>query len=53
MFDVVAPNASKTETVSVDKAEWATTPALGVMIVSHDNPSADEAQTIKVKVTLP
>jgi hypothetical protein len=53
MFDVVAPNASKTEQVSVDKAEWATTPALGFMIVSHENRSAAEAQTIKVGVTLP
>ncbi|HEY9483884.1 MAG TPA: S8 family serine peptidase [Micromonosporaceae bacterium] len=53
MFDVVAPNASTTETVSVNKAEWATTPALGLMIVSHDNRSADEAQTVKVSVKLP
>jgi minor extracellular serine protease Vpr len=53
MFDVVAPNASKTETVSVNKAEWATTPALGLMIVSHDNASTNEAQTVKVSVTLP
>jgi len=53
MFDVVAPNASTTETVSVDKAEWATTPARGLMIVSHDNRSADEAQTVNVSVNLP
>jgi minor extracellular serine protease Vpr len=53
MFDVVAPNASATETVSVDKAEWATTPALGLLIVSHDNRAADEAQTVKVTVKLP
>ena len=30
-----------------------TTPALGLMIVSHDNRSADEAQTVKVSVKLP
>jgi len=53
MFDVVAPNASTTEAVSVNKAEWATTPALGLMIVSHDNRSADEAQTVTVPVKLP
>jgi hypothetical protein len=51
MFDVVAPNGSATETVTVDKTEWALTPSLGLMIVSHDNHSAAEAQTIKVKVT--
>ena len=49
MFDVVAPGASATETVSINAAEWAQTPALGLMIVSHGNKSGkDEAQLIKV-----
>ncbi|MEU8261745.1 S8 family serine peptidase [Micromonospora sp. NPDC048999] len=50
MFDEVAPGASATETVSVNTAEFAKTPPLGLMIVSHDNPSADEAQLVKLKV---
>jgi minor extracellular serine protease Vpr len=50
MFDVVAPGASASQPVTVDKTEWAQTPALGLMVVSHDNPSKDEAQLIPVKV---
>ncbi|HET6212020.1 MAG TPA: S8 family serine peptidase [Micromonosporaceae bacterium] len=50
MFDVVAPGGSATETVTVDAAEFARTPALGLMIVSHDNASRDEAQLIHVNV---
>ncbi len=50
MFDVVAPNASATESVSIDKTEFAQTPAKGFMVISHDNPSADEAQLISVRV---
>jgi hypothetical protein len=49
MFDVVAPGASATETVSVDAAEFAQTPPLGLMIVSHDNPATDEAQLIRLR----
>jgi minor extracellular serine protease Vpr len=51
MFDVVAPNGSATETVNVNTAEWALTPARGLMIVSHDNKSTKEAQTIAVTVS--
>jgi subtilisin family serine protease len=49
MFDVVAPNASATETVTINATEFAQTPPRGLMIVSHDNPSADEAQLIRVR----
>jgi minor extracellular serine protease Vpr len=48
MFDVVAPGASATETVSIDSTEFALTPPLGLMIVSRDNRSSDEAQLIAV-----
>ena len=34
-----------------DTAEWALTPARGLMIVSHDNKSTREAQTIAVTVS--
>jgi minor extracellular serine protease Vpr len=51
MFDVVAPNATATETVEVDAAEFALTPALGLMILSHDNKSNDEAQLVSVRVS--
>ncbi|HKE67364.1 MAG TPA: S8 family serine peptidase [Micromonosporaceae bacterium] len=50
MFDVVDPNGSATETVTIDKTEFANTPALGLMIVSQDNKNSNEAQTIKVTV---
>jgi len=49
MFDTVAPNTSATETVAIDPVEWALTPSLGLMIVTHDNPSGqDEAQLIQI-----
>ena len=51
MFDTVAPDATATETVSLDAAEFARTPARGFMVVSHDNPSVKdggEAQLIVV-----
>ncbi len=49
MFDQVAPGASVTETVTVDETELSRTPPLGLMIVTHDNPSVgqpNEAQLI-------
>ena len=49
MFDVVAPGSSTTETVRIDAAEWALTPALGLMILSHDNRSADETDLVRVR----
>jgi hypothetical protein len=50
MFDVVSPNGSANETVTLNKAEWAQSPALGLIVISHDNASDSEAQLIKVKV---
>jgi subtilisin family serine protease len=50
MFDVVNPNESATETVTVNAAEFARTPARGLMIVSHGNASRDEAQLIPVRL---
>jgi hypothetical protein len=50
MFDIVAPGGSATENVTLNAAEFAQTPPLGLMIVSHDNPSTDEAQLVPVKV---
>jgi minor extracellular serine protease Vpr len=51
-FVTVAPGATDATTViSVDSAESALTPALGVMVVTFDNKSgADEAQLIRVDV---
>jgi subtilisin family serine protease len=46
MFDTVAPNTSATETLTVNPAEQAVTPALGWMVVSHENKSREEAQLI-------
>ena len=46
MFDTVAPGGMASETVAIDATEFALTPALGFMIVSHDNRAVDEVQLI-------
>ncbi len=58
MFDEVAPNASATETLSVNPTEQAASPALGWMVVSHWEPfdnlfgdsSRDQAQLIPLNL---
>jgi len=50
MYNDVAPNASVNVNVSINKTEFALTPAKGFMVVSHDNPSSSEAQLIPVAV---
>ncbi len=46
-FVPLAPNATGTSAVSVNVAEWANTPARGVMVVTTDNKSgANEAATL-------
>jgi len=42
MWDTVAPEGTATETVAIDPARFATVPALGFMVVTHDNPSVGE-----------
>jgi hypothetical protein len=51
-FASVAPGGSDTSNViQINSAEWALTPALGVMVVTTDNKSGqDEAQLIDVKI---
>ncbi|NJC71470.1 S8 family serine peptidase [Planosporangium thailandense] len=49
MFDTVKPNTSATEKVTLNATEFAKSPALGLMVVSHDNRSTDEAQLISVR----
>ena len=49
-FGSVAPDATATEPVSINAAEFAQTPALGLMVVTHDNKAgADEADLVKIK----
>jgi subtilisin family serine protease len=49
-FQTVAPGATATEPIAINAAEWAQTPALGLMVVSTDNKSGkDEAQLLKAK----
>jgi hypothetical protein len=49
-FGSVAPNGTATEPLSINAAEWAQTPALGLMVVSQDNKAgADEADLVKIK----
>ena len=50
MYNDVAPNASVNVNVSINKTEFALTPAKGFMVISHDNPSSSEAQLIPVAV---
>jgi minor extracellular serine protease Vpr len=49
MFDVVPGGGTVNETVSVNSAEFAITPPRGFMILSHDNKSDQEAQTIRFR----
>ncbi|WP_157756728.1 S8 family serine peptidase [Plantactinospora sp. KBS50] len=46
--DVVEPNRSTTQTVSVNRSEFARTPAKGWMVVSHENAARNETQLIPV-----
>jgi subtilisin family serine protease len=50
MFDELAPNATVTESVTVDKTAAAAAPFLGLMVLSHDNRAGTETKLIKVKV---
>jgi hypothetical protein len=48
----LAPGASASTTVAINAAEWAQTPALGVMVVSTEDKSGDEeAELIPVTFT--
>ena len=50
MFDAVPAGGSASETLTVNPAEQALTPALGWMVVTHENVSgADEAQLLGIK----
>ena len=47
--NLIAPGGSDTATVSINAAEWALTPALGLMIVAPDNlPGGSQAKLIPV-----
>jgi minor extracellular serine protease Vpr len=49
MFDTLNPGESANETVTINAAEWAHSPARGLMVVSHQNKSGhEEAQLIKL-----
>ena len=49
-FGEVAPNATATEPLSINAAEYALTPPLGLMVVAQDNKAgADEADLVKIK----
>ncbi|MGH3072987.1 MAG: S8 family serine peptidase [Gaiellaceae bacterium] len=50
-FQTVAPGATATEPIAINATEWALTPALGLMVVSHDDRAGkEEAQLLRVKV---
>jgi hypothetical protein len=48
MFDVLPPGGSATEALTVNSAEQAKSPALGWMVVSHENASNNEANFIEL-----
>jgi minor extracellular serine protease Vpr len=48
MFDVLPPGGSAVEALTVNSAEQAHSPALGWMVVSHENESNDEASFIQL-----
>ncbi len=48
MFDVLPPGGSATENLTVNTAEQALSPALGWMVVSHENNSNNEANFIEL-----
>jgi minor extracellular serine protease Vpr len=49
-FQTVAPGESATEDITINAAEWAMTPTLGVMVVTLDNKNGkDEATLIEAK----
>ena len=46
-FQLVAPGGSASSAVSINPAEWALTPALGVMVATSDNKAGkNEAQLL-------
>jgi subtilisin family serine protease len=48
MFDVLPPGGSATDALTVNAAEQAHSPALGWMVVSHENESNNEANFIEL-----
>jgi len=48
-FTEVNPNRVELVPLSINAAEWAKTPALGLMVVSPDNKSTDQTQLIPIK----
>ena len=49
-FVTLAPGASASEDITINAAEWAMTPALGIMVVTLDNKNGkDEATLIEAK----
>lgn len=54
--DVVAPGSTGTDQITVDPAEWQTTPQLGLLVLSQNNVDSNhrgEAQTFRLDVKAP
>jgi anthranilate phosphoribosyltransferase len=49
MFDTVAPGGAAVETLNLNAAEQALSPALGWLVVVHENKSDEEAVTVGLK----
>jgi len=50
MFDTLAPGGSAVENLTINKSEWSHTPALGWLVVSHENKANQEAQTLAISI---
>ena len=49
MFETVTPGGAVSVPVSIDTAEWALTPAKGVMVITHDDKAGpDEADLVEI-----
>jgi minor extracellular serine protease Vpr len=50
-FDLLPPGASASETITIDRTEFALTPALGVMVVSLENLTKENRQALLLRLS--
>jgi minor extracellular serine protease Vpr len=50
-FDLLPPGASASETITIDRTEFALTPALGAMVVSLENLTKENSQALLLRLS--